>query len=142
MRAYSSLHTFCIQFHCLHYILLIFNDCTWTSMNTWIELHAHMVSSLCNFGRKWLACKKRYKVLLIEYKNNNHTNNFRYNRLECQYYEQMDLRMHEGVINLNFPYYAYIRIQIITHRYVHVWRTSKPCTTICICMVLSLDFKA
>ena len=44
------------------------------------------------FGRTWLACKKKYKVLLIEYKNDKQSNKISgYERRECQYYEQMDM---------------------------------------------------
>ena len=61
-------------------------------MNTWIKLHARMVSSLRNFGRTWLACKKKYKTLLIEYKNDKRSNEISgHERRECQYYEQMDM---------------------------------------------------
>ena len=61
-------------------------------MNVWIKLHARMVSSLRNFGRTWLICKKKYNVLLIEYKNNKRSNEIsRHERRKCQYYEQMDM---------------------------------------------------
>jgi 5-methylcytosine-specific restriction endonuclease McrBC GTP-binding regulatory subunit McrB len=61
-------------------------------MNTWIKLHARMVSSLRNFGRTWLACKKKYKTLLVEYKNDKRSNEISgHERRECQYYEQMDM---------------------------------------------------
>ena len=61
-------------------------------MNTWIKLHARMVSSLRNFEMTWLACKKKYKVLLIEYKNDKRSNEISgHERRECQYYEQMDM---------------------------------------------------
>ena len=33
-----------------------------------------MVLNLCNFGRTWLAYKKKYKILLIEYKNDKCSN--------------------------------------------------------------------
>ena len=35
----------------------------------WIKLHACMILNLHNFGRTWSACKKKYNILLIEYKN-------------------------------------------------------------------------
>jgi hypothetical protein len=60
-------------------------------MNAWINLHARMTSSLRNFGRTWLACKKNYKVLLTEYNNDKRSNEISgHERRECQYYEQID----------------------------------------------------
>ena len=61
-------------------------------MNAWIKLHARMISSLRNFGRIWLACKKKYKILLIEYKNDKMSNDISgHERRECQYYEHMNM---------------------------------------------------
>lgn len=40
----------------------------WAKMNVWINLHGCMVSSLHNFGRTWMACKKKHDILLMEYK--------------------------------------------------------------------------
>ena len=51
-----------------------------------------MIYSLRNFGRTWLACKNKYKVLLIEYKNDKRLMKFQDNdRLEWHYYEYMDM---------------------------------------------------
>ena len=61
-------------------------------MNAQIKLYARMVSTLRNFGRIWMAYKKKYKVLLIEYKNDKRSNEISgHERRECQYYEQMDM---------------------------------------------------
>jgi hypothetical protein len=60
--------------------------------NAWMKLHARMVSTLRNFGRSWLACKKKHKVLLSEYKNDKRSNKLAGDdSRECAYYEQMDM---------------------------------------------------
>ena len=48
--------------------------CVQTWMNVWIKLHACVISSLYNFGRTWLTCKKKYKAPLMEYKNDKRSN--------------------------------------------------------------------
>lgn len=61
-----------------------------------------MISNLCNFGRTWLACKKKYKVLFMKVKNNKHSNEIlEYDRRECWYYEHMDVwnGQHANVVN-------------------------------------------
>ena len=51
-----------------------------------------MVSNLRNFGRIWLASKKKYKVLMMEYKNDKLSNEILgHDRKKCPYYEYMDI---------------------------------------------------
>ena len=61
-------------------------------MNVWIKLHNCMVSNLRNFGRIWLACKKKYKVMLMKDKNNKRSHEIsEHDRRECQNYEHMNM---------------------------------------------------
>ena len=45
-----------------------------TRMNVWIKPHARMVSSLRNFDKILLTYEKKYKVLLMKYKNDKRSN--------------------------------------------------------------------
>ena len=53
-------------------------------MNVWIKLHNCVVSNLRTFGRIWLACKKKYKVMLMKDKNNKRSHEIsEHDRKEC-----------------------------------------------------------
>lgn len=59
-------------------------------MNALIKLCARVIFGLRDFETTWLACKKKYKVLLMEYKNDKHSNKtLAHDKRECQQYEHM-----------------------------------------------------
>lgn len=54
-------------------------------MNALIKLCARVIFGLRDFETTWLACKKKYKVLLMEYKNDKHSNKtLAHDKRECQ----------------------------------------------------------
>lgn len=74
----------------------------WTWVNAWIKLHTPIVSSLQNFERTWLACKNKYKIILIEYENDKISNKFLgHDKHKCQYYKRIDMwnGQHKSVVN-------------------------------------------
>jgi hypothetical protein len=37
--------------------------------NSWIEFEAHMVFTIYGFNHSWLSCHKKYKTILMVYRN-------------------------------------------------------------------------
>lgn len=59
-------------------------DYMFVRINAWINLFFCMVLRLHNLRRIWLACKKNYKVVLMEYNNDKRLNIIsRHNKGEC-----------------------------------------------------------
>lgn len=43
-------------------------------MNAWVKLQVRMVAGIRGFNRTWLSCKKKYKTILAEYRNDKRAN--------------------------------------------------------------------
>ena len=41
---------------------------------TWLNLQVKMVEEIWGFDRSWKSCKKKYKVIYTEYKNDKRVN--------------------------------------------------------------------
>jgi hypothetical protein len=62
-------------------------------MNTWIKLHARMVVGIRGFNRTWLSCKKKYKAILKEYRNDKRANEISGTdrKQDCRWFDEMDI---------------------------------------------------
>ena len=68
-----------IAYYNLQWLYVGMNEC-------WIKLHVYKILNLHNFRRTWSICKKKYKIILIEYNNDKRLNEILdYDRREYHY---------------------------------------------------------
>jgi hypothetical protein len=75
--------------HCFHlqrsytsptylvYVVLTFfdiSDWIFTGVNQWFKLQIRLVAAIKGFNRSWLSCKKKYKSILADYRNDKRAN--------------------------------------------------------------------
>ncbi|CAA9492270.1 MAG: hypothetical protein AVDCRST_MAG96-1567 [uncultured Segetibacter sp.] len=67
--------------------------CENSGINTWLKLQAKMVAAIRGFDRSWESCKKKYKVIWTEYKNDKRANEISGSdrHQECKWFEQLDI---------------------------------------------------
>ena len=60
--------------------------------NSWIKLQIRMVAAIKSFNRSWLSCKKKYKIILNEYRTDKIANEISSSdrKQECKSFTQMD----------------------------------------------------
>ena len=58
----------------------------------WVKLQLQMVTGIRGFNRSWLSCKKKYKNILTEYRNDKHANEISGSdhKQECRWFDEMD----------------------------------------------------
>jgi hypothetical protein len=61
-------------------------------VNTWIKLQIRMVAAIKGFSRTWLSCKKKYKMILKEYRTDKRANEVSGTdrKQECRWFNEMD----------------------------------------------------
>jgi hypothetical protein len=52
-----------------------------------------MVAGIKGFNRTWLSCKKKYKAILKEYRNDKKVNEIlgTYRKQDCKWFDEMDI---------------------------------------------------
>jgi hypothetical protein len=70
--------------------------------NSWIIFEAHMVSTIYGFNDSWLSCKKKYKTILMVYRNDKrmHEISKQGKLLEYKWFHQIDWRK---MLKIKFP---------------------------------------
>jgi hypothetical protein len=58
----------------------------------WVKLQLRMVAGIRGFNRSWLSCKKKYKTILAEYRNDKRANEISGSdrKQECRWFDEMD----------------------------------------------------
>ena len=77
IRHWFQLFCSYISFTYLVYVVLTFqfdiffdiSNWIFTSVNSWLKLQIRLVVAIKGFNRSWLSCKKNYKSILSDYKN-------------------------------------------------------------------------
>lgn len=61
-------------------------------VNAWIKLQIRLVAAIKGFNRTWLSCKKKYKSILKEYRNDKRANEVSGadRKQECKWFNEMD----------------------------------------------------
>lgn len=64
-----------------------------SGINTWMKLQTRMVAAIRGFDRSWESCKKKYKVIYTEYKNDKRANEISGSdrHQECKFFEHFDM---------------------------------------------------
>jgi hypothetical protein len=87
-RSYTSLT------YLLYVVLTFFDISDWifTGVNTWLKLQIRLVAAIERFNMSWLSCKKKYKSILADYKNDKMANEVSdtYRHQECKWFTEMD----------------------------------------------------
>ena len=62
-------------------------------MNAWVKLQLRMVAGIRGFNRTWLSCKKKYKTILADYRNDKRANEIlgTDRKQECRWFDEMDI---------------------------------------------------
>ena len=55
----------------------------------WVKLQIRMVAGIRGFNRSWLSCKKKYKNILAEYRNDKRANEISGSdrKQECRWFD-------------------------------------------------------
>jgi hypothetical protein len=58
----------------------------------WVKLQIQMVAGIQGFNRSWLSCKKKYKSILAQCKNNKRANEIpgSNRKQKCRWFDEMD----------------------------------------------------
>jgi hypothetical protein len=58
-----------------------------------LKVQARMVATICDFDRSWESCKKKYKIVYNEYKNDKRANEIlgTDRHQECKWFDQLDV---------------------------------------------------
>jgi hypothetical protein len=70
--------------------------------NSWIKFEIHLVSTIYGFNHSWLSCQKKYKTILMVYRNDKrmHEISEQGKLLECKWFQQIDWRK---MLKIKFP---------------------------------------
>jgi hypothetical protein len=73
------------MYYSLHYEI--------SGVNTWLKVQARMVATIRGFDHSWESCKKKYKVVYTEYKNDKRANESSGSdrHQECKWFDQLDV---------------------------------------------------
>lgn len=64
-----------------------------SGINSWLKVQARMVAAIRGFNRSWESCKKKYKIIWTEYKNDKRANEISGSdrHQDCKWFEQLDV---------------------------------------------------
>ena len=89
LRSYTSLT------YLVYVVLTLFfdiSDWIFTGVNVWLKLQIRLVAAIKGFNKSWLSCKKKYKSIIIDYRNDKRANEISGadKHQECRWFIEMD----------------------------------------------------